>query len=73
MGSDVPAGVVTLTDRTPVAIPCAAVSTIGSAVLPGPAMDAVTPVPLTVTAVAPAKFQPRIVAPTLVPGSTDPG
>ena len=63
-----PAGVVTVTVRRPIAAFANAEITMGRLLDVAPLeIAAVTPVPLTVTAVAPARFRPVIVAPTDVP------
>src|SRR5439155_24837495 len=66
--ADVPAEVVTVTPRGPSAAlrPIATVTGRPVAVPPLPIV-AVTPVPVNVTAVAPSRFVPVIVAPTVMP------
>ncbi|HEY2384337.1 MAG TPA: hypothetical protein VGK48_24440, partial [Terriglobia bacterium] len=73
-GLDVPAGVVKVIVRTPVAAPVATVTLTCTLVLVGtPATTPVTPVPLNVTAVAPARFRPVIVTGIVVPGIASAG
>ena len=72
--SDVPFGVVTLTLRRPLAAPGATVILTDNTVAVPPAeMLAVTPAPVKLTAVAPDKFAPTMVAATVVPVSARPG
>src|SRR5947199_199911 len=67
-GSDVPAGVVTRTVRTPVAAANAMVIVMGRLVGKPPLESAaVTPVPLNVTAVAPQRLVPWMSAERVVP------
>jgi len=71
---DVPAGVVTAKVRVSVAAPAAIVTLMGRllAVPPVPIV-AVTPLPLKLTAVAPLRFEPLMVAPRIVPAAPEDG
>src|SRR5437867_12517924 len=71
---DVPAGVVTAKVRVFVAAPAAIVTMMGRllAVPPVPIV-AVTPLPLKLTAVAPSRYDPVIVARRLLPADPDDG
>src|SRR5437879_62989 len=71
---DVPAGVVTAKVRVFVAAPAAIVTVMGRllAVPPVPIV-AVTPLPLKLTAVAPPRFDPLMVASRLLPAASDEG
>ena len=67
-GADGPMGVVTVTVRVPVNASAAIATVTGTLVaVPPDPIVAVTPEPLNVTAVAPVRFVPEIVAPTFVP------
>jgi hypothetical protein len=68
-GDDVPDGVVTVTVRSPTAAPEATEIVMGKVVwVPPLPIVAVTPVPLNVTAVAPARVVPVIVPLVVAPG-----
>jgi hypothetical protein len=72
--AEVPAGVVTITVRVPVAAPDEIDMLIGTFVaVPPVPMVAVTPEPLNVTALAPDKFKPVTLADTLEPCPPDEG
>src|SRR5207249_2564520 len=72
--ADVPGGVVTVTVRGPVPASGAIVTVIGRLVaVPPVPMVAVTPLPLKLTAVAPLRFDPLMVAGRLVPGAPEDG
>ena len=71
---EVPPAVVTLTVRVPVAAPAAIETVIGRLVaVPPLPMVAVTPLPLKLTAVAPPRFDPLMVAGRLVPAAPEEG
>src|SRR5881396_3000797 len=71
---DVPIGVVTVKVRVSVDAPAAIVTVMGRLVaVPPVPMVAVTPLPLKLTAVAPLRFVPLMVAGTLVPGVPEDG
>src|SRR5207247_3323777 len=71
---DVPIGVVTVKVRVSVDAPAAIVTVMGRLVaVPPVPMVAVTPLPLNVTAVAPPRPVPLMVAGTLVPAATADG
>src|SRR5438093_1269087 len=71
---DVPIGVVTVKVRVSVDAPAAIVTVMGRLVaVPPVPMVAVTPLPLNVTAVAPLRLLPLMVAGTLVPGIPEDG
>ena len=71
-GDDVPDGVVTATVRSPTWALAAIDIMIGREVeVPPVPMVAVTPDPLNVTAVAPLRFVPVIVAPRVAPGAPE--
>src|SRR5438093_1442978 len=72
-GGDVPIPVVTVSVRVSVDAPPAIVTVIGRLVAVPVPMVAVTPLPLNVTAVAPFRFVPLMVAGTLVPGIPEDG
>jgi len=72
-GGDVPIPVVTVSVRVSVDAPPAIVTVIGRLVAVPVPMVAVTPLPLNVTAVAPFRFVPLMVAGTLVPGVPEDG
>src|SRR3989442_189763 len=73
-GADVPLGVVTVTVLAPSPAPAAIVTVMGRLVaVPPVPMVAVTPLPLNLTAVAPFRFVPLMVAGTLVPGIPEGG
>src|SRR5262245_47270958 len=64
-----PPGMTTVTVRAPSAASAAIEIAIDRLVGPCELIDAVTPVPLNVTPVAPDRFGPRMVAARLVPGA----
>src|SRR3989454_5157903 len=71
---DVPIGVVTVKVRVSVDAPAAIVTVMGRLVaVPPVSMVAVTPLPLNVTAVAPPRPVPLMVAGSLVPGAPEDG
>ena len=73
-GADVPLGVVTVTVLAPSPAPAAIVTVMGRLVaVPPVSMVAVTPLPLNVTAVAPPRPVPLMVAGWLVPAAPEDG
>src|SRR5438093_9143545 len=71
---DVPAGVVTAKVRVSVAAPTAIVTMMGRLLaIPPVPIVAVTPLPLQLTAVAPPRFDPLILAVRLVPAAPEDG
>src|SRR5207249_3358690 len=71
---DVPAGVVTAKVRVSVAAPTAIVTMMGRLLaIPPVPIVAVTPLPLKLTAVAPPRFDPLMVALRLVPAAPEDG
>jgi len=72
-GAVTPPGVVTVTVREPGAAPASIVTATATLAAVAAVTDAVTPVPPIVTAVAPERFWPEIVAETVVPGAPEEG
>jgi len=72
-GAAAPPGVITVTVRDPGVASGAIVITTPTLVVATDVRDAVTPVPLNVTAVAPERVCPKIVAAIVVPGAPEAG